>query len=209
MGLLRALGLGKDPHIEWMIEAFHAVPAQIVVNRLYEGSPKHQLWRGHANGHALTFYTDAGNKFRGGGGVYLGEAGPQFMEGISEYRCYFWRPQTPSRISVDEPRWAAAVEKAMGHPDWTSSFPEEAFEDGVAVGSFAMELDCPLDARPVFPHLTALRAQLSKLSEALERIYLYQAGIGIGFAVERLSRERLVADVGTGCEILRLSAAIG
>ena len=209
MGLLRALGLGRDPHIEWMIEAFHAEPREIVVNRVYEGSPKHQLWRGEAHGQALTFYTDAGNKFRGGGGVYLGNAGPQFMEGLHSYRCYFWRPKTPSRISIDEPRWAALVEKAMSDPEWTSSFPEEAFENGVAVGSFAMELDCPLDARPVFAHLTALRAQLSKLSDAPESIYLYQAGIGIGFAVDRLSREKLVADVEAGCQILRLNAAIG
>jgi hypothetical protein len=209
MGLLRALGLGKDPHIEWMIEAFRAEPREIVLNRLYEGTPKHQLWRGEAHGQALTFYTDAGNKFRGGGGVYLGNAGPQFMDGISEYRCYFWRPKAPSRISIDEPRWATVVEKATGDPEWTSSFPEEAFEDGVAVGPFAMELDCPLDARPVFPRLTDLRAQLVKLSDAVERVYLYESGIGIGFAVDRLSREKLVADVETGCQILRLNAAIG
>jgi hypothetical protein len=209
MGLLLALGLGKDPHVEWMIEAFGAEPAEVVVNRLYEGSPKHQLWRGRASGQPLTFYTSARNKFRGGGGVYLGKAGPQFMEGISEYRCFFWRPKTPSRLSIDAPRWAAAVEKAKGDPDWTSSFPEEAFEDGVGVGSFAMELDCPLDARPVFAHLEALRAQLVKLSEAVARVYLYEAGVGIGFDTDRMSRETLVADVGTGCEILRLNAAIG
>jgi hypothetical protein len=208
MGLLRALGLGRDPHVEWMIEAFHAEPREIVVNHLYEGKPKSQLWQGEAHGQPVTFYTEARNTLRGAGGLYLGEAGPQFREGISDYRCYFWRPRTSPALSIDEPRWAEAAEKSKGDPDWTSSFPEEAFEVGAAVGPFAMVLDCPLDARPVFPHLQALRALLLKMSDSVETVYLYRAGVGIGFAADRMSREKLVSDAEIGCKILLLVRAM-
>jgi hypothetical protein len=204
MRLLRALGLGKDPHIEWMVEAFRAVPRKIVVNRLYEGFPKHQLWEGQADGVPLTFYASASNKYRGGSGVYLGSAGPQFMEGISDYRCYFWRPKETPSLSIDDSRWVSAAERAANEPD-CSSLPEEAFEAGVAVGPFAMVIDCPLDPRPLFPRLAALRDRLRRLSDAVDSVYIYAGGIGIGFAADRLSREKLVADVKVGTEILRLT----
>jgi hypothetical protein len=97
----------------------------------------------------------------------------------------------------------------MGDEEWTSSFPEEAFEDGVAVGRFAVVLDCPLDPRPVFGHLAALRESLDTMSDAVERVYLYPAGVAVGFAVERLTRDKLLADVKTGSEILRLTASMG
>jgi hypothetical protein len=204
MSLLRALGLGRDPHIEWMVEAFHAEPKKIVVNRLYEGSPKHQLWEGQAQGVPLTFYTSAGNKYRGGAGVYLGDAGPQFMEGISDYRCYFWRPAERPGLSIDDSRWISAAQRAANEPD-CSSLPEEAFEAGVAVGPFGMVLDCPLDPRPLFPHLSTLRDLLLRLSDAVDTVYIHAGGIGIGFAIDRLTREKLVADVEVGTEILRLT----
>jgi len=208
MGLLRALGLGKDPHVEWMIEAFGAELGEVVVNRLYESSPNYQLWQGKAHGVPLTFYTEAGSKYRGGDGVYLGKAGPQFMKGVSDYRCFFYVPRTTPSLSIDDSRWAAAVDEAIGE-EWSSSFPEEAFELGVAVGRFALELDCPLDPRPVFAHLEALREPLDTMSDAVERVYLYPAGVAVGFAAERLTREKLVADVKRGSEILRLTASMG
>ncbi|HEY7698414.1 MAG TPA: hypothetical protein VIE88_08350 [Vicinamibacteria bacterium] len=205
MGLLSVLGLGKDPHVEWMVEAFRAETGEVVVNRLYQSAPEFHLWRGEAQGVPVTFYTEGGNKYRGGHAVCLGKAGPQFMEGVSEYRCFFYRPQLAPSLSIDESRWAAAVEKAMGDPEWSLSFPEEAFELGVAVGRFAMELDCPLDPRPVFAHLEALRAPLDKMSDAVERVYLYPSGVAVGFNVQHLTKEKLLADVSGGLEILRLS----
>ena len=208
MGLLRALGLGRDPHVEWMIEAFGAELREVVVNRMYESSPKYQLWQGESHGVPLTFYTEAGDKYRGGGAVYLGKAGPVFMEGVCDYRCFFYVPRTTPSLSIDDSQWAAAVDKAMGDSEWSSSFPEEAFELGVAVGRFALELDCPLDPRPVFGHLEALRESLDTMSDSVGRVYLYPVGVAVGFAVERLTREKLLADVKTGSEILRLSAAM-
>ncbi len=205
MGLMRALGLGKDPHVEWMIEAFRAQPEEIVVDRLYEHSPKYQLWRGEAHGLPLTFYADAKNKFRGGGGIFLGKAGPQFMKGVSDYRCYFYRPAETPSLSIEDSRWATAVHQTADDSDW-SSLPDEGFEMGVGVGPFAMVLDCPLDPRPLFPYLAALRECLLSLSDAVERLYIYAAGVGINFTIDRLSREKLVADVKSGAEILRLTA---
>ena len=81
----------------------------------------------------VTFYTDGAHGYRGAGGLFLGTAGPQFMGDVSEYRCFFYRPQSAPTLSIDDPRWDAAVARALGDPDWTSSFPEEAFELGVAV----------------------------------------------------------------------------
>jgi hypothetical protein len=155
----------------------------------------------------LTFYASASNKYRGGAGVYLGNAGPQFMAGISDYRCYFWRPGEKPTLSIDDSRWVSAAERAANEPD-CSSLPEEAFDMGVAVGPFAMVLDCPLDPRPLFPHLTAVRDRLQRLSDAVERLYVYAGGIGIGFEVGRLSREKLVADVKVGAQILRLTVPV-
>ncbi len=208
MGLLRALGLGKDPHVLWMIEAFGARPGEIVVDRLYQEPPSCHVWRGEAHGVPVTFYTEARNRYLGASGVYLGKAGPQFMEGISEYRCYFYRPSKAPTLSVDDSRWAEVVRKAMGDPEWTSTFPEEAFELGVGVGRFAMELDCPLDARPVFAHLDALRGLLGSMSDAVARVYLYAAGVGVGFTAERLTKEKLLADVKVGSDILRVASAM-
>src|SRR5262245_1122956 len=208
MGILRALGLGKDPHIEWLIEEFRAQPKEIVANRLYEGTPKSQQWLGDAHGEPLTFYTDARNKFQGASGVYLGKAGPQFMEGVSDYRCYFYRPSETPELSIDDERWVEAVEKAKGDPDWTDSFPEEAFGVGAAVGPFAIVLDCPLDSRPVFPHVKVLREILRKVSDAVDSIYIYEAGVGVGFGLKQLTREKLVSDIKSGVEILRLTASI-
>jgi hypothetical protein len=209
MGVLRALGLGKDPHVEWMIEAFDAKTDEKVVNRLYEGNPQLWRWKGDFRGTPLSFYASSGNKFRGGGGIFLGEAGPQFMEGVSEYRCYLYLPgETPS-LTIDEPRWATAAEKALGDDDWTSWFPEEAFEVGVGVGRFALVLDCPLDPRPVFAHLKTLDGILRSLSDAVERVYLYRAGVGLNHAVDRLTKEKLLADTEKGVEILRLTNSMG
>jgi hypothetical protein len=209
MGLLHALGLGKDPHVLWMIEAFGAKPGGIVVDRLYQERPSYQVWQGEAHGAAITFYTEARNRYLGGAGVYLGKAGPQFVNGISEYRCYFYRPTIPPTLSMDDSRWAEVVRKAMGDPEWTSTFPEEAFELGVGVGRFAMELDCPLDARPLFSQLDTLRGLLGSMSDAVARVYLYAAGVGVGFTAERLTKEKLLADVKMGSDILRVAAAVG
>jgi hypothetical protein len=101
------------------------------------------------------------------------------------------------------------VSKAMGDEEWTSSFPEEAFELGVGVGRFSMELDCPLDARPVFAHLKALRVPLDSLTDAVDRVYLYPGGVGVGWNAERLTRETLPGDVETIAAVLRLAVAIG
>ena len=139
MGVLRALGFGKDPHVEWMVEAFGAKPGKVVVNRLYESSPRYQMWQGETRGIPLSFYTEGGHKCRGGGAVYLGTAGPRFMEDVSDYRCFFYVPRAAPSLSIDDPRWTAAAAKAMGDSDWSSSFPDEAFERGVAVGRFALE----------------------------------------------------------------------
>jgi len=209
MGVLRALGFGKDPHVEWMIEAFGAKPVRVVVNRLYESSPRYQLWQGETQGVPLTFYTECGGKYRGSGAVYLGTAGPRFMEDVSDYRCFFYIPRAEPSLSIDDPRWAAAAAKAMGDSDWSSSFPEEAFDLGVAVGRFALELDSPLDARPVFAHLGRLRGQLDGMSDGVARVYLYPAGVAVELDVGRLTREKLLSDVQRGSEILRLSASIG
>jgi len=209
MGVLRALGFGKDPHVEWMVEAFGAKPGKVVVNRLYESSPRYQMWQGETRGIPLSFYTEGGHKCRGGSAVYLGTAGPRFMEDVSDYRCFFYIPRAAPSLSIDDPRWTAAAAKAMGDSDWPSSFPEEAFERGVAVGRFALELDCPLDARPVFAHLGTLRGQLDGMSDGVTRVYLYPAGVAVELDVERLTREKLLSDVQRGSEILRLSASIG
>jgi len=209
MGVLRALGFGKDPHVEWMIEEFGAKPGEVVVNRLYQSAPRYQVWRGETGGVPVTFYTEGGNKYRGGGGVYLGTAGPQFREGVSEYRCFFYIPRTAPSLAIDDPRWDAAAARAMGDSDWSSSFPEEAFELGVGVGRFAMELDCPLDPRPVFAHLRTLRGHLDGVSEGVTRVFLYPAGVALEFDVPRLTREKLLSDVQRGSEILRLAASIG
>lgn len=209
MGVLRALGFGKDPHVEWMIEMFGAKPVRVVVNRLYDSSPHYQLWQGKTQGVSLTFYTEGGNKCRGGGSVYLGTAGPRFMEDVSDYRCFFYIPRAAPSLSIDDPRWAAAAANAMGDSDWSSSFPEEALELGVAVGRFALELDCPLDARPLFAHLRTLRGHLDGMSDAVTRVYLYPAGVAVELEVERLTREKLLSDVQRGSEILGLSASIG
>jgi hypothetical protein len=209
MGILRALGLGKDPQVEWMIEAFGAKSGEKVVNRLYEGNPELWRWEGDFRGTPITFYASSGNKFRGGGGIYLGQAGPQFMEGVSDYRCYFHLPSEAPTLSIDDPRWAAAVDKAQGDDDWTSSFPEEAFEDGVAVGRFAVVLDCPLDPRPVFAHLSALRGLLQSMSDAVSQVYVYRAGVGFNLVVERLTKEKLVTDAEKGVEMVRLAASMG
>lgn len=209
MGVLRALGFGKDPHVEWMIEAFGAKPGKVVVNRLYESSPRYQMWQGETRGIPLSFFTEGGNKCRGGDAVYLGTAGPRFMEDVGDYRCFFYIPRAAPSLSIDDPRWTAAAAKAMGDSDWSSSFPEEAFELGVAVGRFALELDCPLDARPVFAHLGTLCGQLDGMSDGVTRVYLYPAGVAVELDVERLTREKLLSDVQRGSEILRLSASIG
>jgi hypothetical protein len=206
---MRALGFGKDPHVEWMIEEFGAKPCEVVVNDLYQHAPRFRVWRGEARSVPLTFYTEGGNKYRGGGGLFLGAAGPQFMKDVSDYRCYFYRPQSAPSLSIEHPRWDAAAARAMGDPDWTSSFPEEAFELGVGVGRFAMELDCPLDARPVFAHVKTLRGHLDGISLGVTRVYLYSAGVGLVFDVEKLTREKLLSDVQKGSEILRLTASIG
>ncbi len=209
MGVLRALGFGKDPHVEWMIESFGAELGEVVVNRLYEGSPKFQLWQGKAHGVPLTFYTGAGNKYRGGSGVYLGKAGPQFMGELGEYRCAFYHPPEAPTLTIDDPRWAEAAKKAAGDPNWGESFPEEAFEVGVGMGRFALVPDCPLDPRPAFPILHDLRPPLDAMSDAVEKVYLYPAGVAIGFRVPSLTREKLLSDVQKGSEILRLSASMG
>jgi len=208
MGVLRALGFGKDPHVEWMIKAFGAKPVRVVINRLYESSPRYQLWQGETQGVPLTFYTEGGGKYLGGGAVYLGTAGPRFMEDVSDYRCFFYVPRTGPSLSIDDPRWAAAAAKAMGDSDWSSSFPEEAFELGVAVGRFALELDCLLDARPLFAHLRTLRGHLDGRSDGVTRVYLYPAGVAVELEVERLTREKLLSDVQRGTEILRMAASI-
>lgn len=145
MGVLRALGLGKDPHVEWMIEAFGAKPGENVVNRLYQGAPKLCRWEGDLRGTPLTFYTNPGNQFRGGSSVYLGKAGPQFMGEMGEYRCAFYHPRQKPSMTLDDPRFAEAARKAAGDPNWSESFPEEVFEIGLGMGRFAMEPDCPLD----------------------------------------------------------------
>lgn len=209
MGVLRALGFGKDPHVEWMIEAFGAKPVDNVVNRLYEGAPKLYRWEGDLRGTLVTFYTNAGNKYRGGGGVFLGKAGPQFMGELGEYRCAFYHPRQTPTLSIDDRRWAEVARKAADDPDWSESFPEEAFKRGVGMGRFALEPDCPLDPRPAFPILHALRAPLNAMSDAVESVYLYPAGIGVHFRVPSLTREKLVFDVDRGAEILRLSASMG
>ena len=209
MGVLRALGFGKDPHVEWMIEAFGAKPGEVVVNRLYDGAPRFRLWRGGTQGAPLSFYTDGAIRYRGGGAVYLGTAGPQFMEEVGDYRCFFYLPRTAPSLSIEDPRWEAAAARALGDSDWSSSFPEEAFELGVGVGRFALELDCPLDPRPVFAHLGTLRGHLDQMSDGVSRTYLYPAGVALEFDIDRLTREKLLSDVQRGSEILRLAASIG
>jgi hypothetical protein len=209
MGLLRILGLGKDPHIEWMAEAFGAKPGEIVVNRLYEDHPKLYRWEGEAGGVPLTFFADSNNKYRGGGTVYLGKAGPQFTGELGEYRCAFYRPPRTPAVSVDDERWRKAAKDAQGASSWSELLPEEVFEQGLGMGRFAAELDCPLDPRPVFPLLPALRAPLEAMSDAVEGICLHREGVSIGFRVLALTRESLVSDVHKGLEILRLSASMG
>jgi hypothetical protein len=192
-----------------MIEAFAAKPRQVVFNRLYQSSPHYQLWQGETQGVPLTFYTEARNKYRGGGAVYLGTAGPRFMEGVSDYRCFFYIPRTAPSLSIDDPRWDTATANAMVDSDWSSSFPEEAFERGVSVGRFALELDCPLDARPVFAHLRTLRGHLDGMSDGVVRVYLFPAGVAVELEAERLTRAKLLSDVGEAVEILRRSSSIG
>jgi hypothetical protein len=46
-----------------LIEAFHAEPREVVVNRLYQHLPKLQSWEGQAQGLPLTFYTEAKSSF--------------------------------------------------------------------------------------------------------------------------------------------------
>lgn len=208
MRLLRALGFGKDPHVAWMIHTYGAKPKEVIGHHHYHGAPRHQLWQGEADGVPLTFYTEAG-KHQGGDAVYLAKAGPRFVEGVSEYRCFFYRPQRLPSISIDDPRWASAAGRAMEDAQWCSFFPPEAFELGVAVGSFALELDGPLDPRPVFAYLETLRGPLDGMSAAVVRVYLYPAGVAVDFAVERLTKEKLVSDVERALAILRLTASMG
>jgi hypothetical protein len=206
--VLRSLGFGKDPHVDWMIEAFAAKPGEVVVNDLYQHAPRLRRWRGEAGGVPVTFYTDGAHGSRGAGGLFLGTAGPQFMGDVSEYRCFFYRPRSAPALSIDDPRWEAAAARAMGDPDWTRSFPEEAFEMGVAVGPFALELDCPLDPRPVFAHLETLRGHLDGMSDGVTRVLLYAAGVALEFDVGKLTREKLPSDVQNGSEILRVAASL-
>jgi hypothetical protein len=110
---------------------------------------------------------------------------------------------------MDDRRWPGVASRAAGDPDWSESFPEEIFEQGLGVGRFAMELDCPLDARPVFPILHELRESLEAMSDAVERVLLYAAGVGVGFCVPLLTREKLLSDAEKGLEILRRSASMG
>lgn len=209
MGLLQALGLGKDPHVEWMIEAFGAKPGENVVNRLYQGAPKLCRWGGDLRGTPVSFYTNPGNKFRGGGSIYLGKAGPQFMGEVGEYRCAFYHPRGTPSLSIDDPRWVAASRNAASDANWYESFPEEVFEHGLGMGRFAMEPDCPLDPRPAFPYLQSLRAPLEAMSDAVDSVYLYPAGAAIEFRVPSLTREKLLSDAEKGLEILRRSASMG
>ncbi len=209
MGLLRAIGLGRDPHVEWMIEAFGAKAGENVVNRLYQGAPKLCRWQGDLRGTPVIFYTNPGNKFRGGGSVYLGKAGPQFMGELGEYRCAFYNPRETPTLSLDDPRWVEAARKAASDPKWSEAIPEEVFERGLGMGRFAMEPDCPLDPRPAFPFLPSLRAPLEAMSGAVESVYLYPAGVAIEFRVPSLTREKLLSDVDKGVEILRLTASMG
>lgn len=69
--------------------------------------------RGEEDGVPVTFYTESGNKYQGGHAIYLGEAGLQFMGEVSEYLCFFYRPQRSPSLSIGESRWAAAADKAM------------------------------------------------------------------------------------------------
>lgn len=209
MGVLRALGFGKDPHVEWMVEAFGAKAAATVVNRLYQGAPKLCRWEGDLRGTSVTFYTNPGNKFRGGGSIYLGKAGPQFMGEMGEYRCAFYHPRKTPALTIDDARWAEAAEKAAGDPNWSEAIPEEVFELGLGMGRFALEPDCPLDPRPAFPILHDLRPPLEAMSDAVESVYLYPAGVAIEFRVPSLTREKLSSDAARGAEILRMSASMG
>lgn len=209
MGLLRSLGLGKDPHVEWMIEAFGAKPGGNVVNHLYQGATKLFCWEGDLRGTPVTFYANPGNKFRGGGAVYLGKAGPQFMGEAGEYRCAFYHPRQKPTLTIDDPRWAEVVRKAAGDPNCRLSFPEEAFERGVGMGRFALEPDCPLDPRPAFPILGKLRPPLDAMSDAVESVYLYPAGVAIEFRPEALTREKLLSDIQNGLVILHLAESMG
>jgi hypothetical protein len=191
-----------------MVEAFGAKPGANVVNRLYQGAPKLCRWEGDLRGTPVTFYTNPGNKFRGGGSVYLGKAGPQFMGEVGEYRCVFYHPRTTPTLSIDHPRWAEAARKLSG-PELVRIVPEEVFRFGLGMGRFALEPDCPLDPRPAFPILHDLRAPLEAMSDAVESVFLYPSGVAIEFRVPSLTREKLVSDADRGAEILRLSASMG
>ena len=63
--------------------------------------------------------------------------------------------------------------------------------------------------RPVFPILHLLRVPLEAMSDAVESVYLYPAGVAIEFRVASLTREKLLSDVDRGAEILRLSESMG
>jgi hypothetical protein len=47
------------------------------------------------------------------------------------------------------------------------------------------------------------------MSDAVESVYLYPAGVAIEFRVASLTREKLLSDVDRGAEILRLSESMG
>jgi hypothetical protein len=61
----------------------------------------------------------------------------------------------------------------------------------------------------VFPFLHDLRAPLEAMSDAVEGVTLHPAGVAIAFRIPSLTREKLLADVDQGVEILRLAAKMG
>ncbi len=210
MGLLKALGLGKDPYVEWLVAAYGCEAAPFTVDG-FEGREDRWVWEGRAHGVALNVPSQGANKWRGVGRVCLRDPALDAGVAFTDHCIKLWRPGPGERCyaGIDDPFWAEQLRIAPGNPDWPSTMPDEAFELGIALGPYAMHFDCPGDARPLLPHLPGVRDVAGRWSPAVQSLELYPAAIAMNLAAEGLAREALLADVQAGARIVQLIAGLG
>jgi hypothetical protein len=207
MAFLKSLGLGKDPYIEWLVAAFGCEATQIEVDG-FDGREKRWRWSGRCQGAVLGFPSKGSNKWLGTGYVWLHQAGLDAEAALADHCIKLWRPKAGERChaGIDDPFWAEQL-RASGNPDWPSSMPEEAFELGIALGTFAMTFDSPGDARPILPKLPAIRDIANRFSPAVEGFMLHPAAIALEFTPEKVTQASASADVKAAAGIVELLAS--
>ncbi len=209
MDLLKSLGLGKDAYVEWLVAAGGCAAEPLVVDG-FEGKEQRWIWEGRAHGAALSLPSKGANQWRGAGRVCLRNPALSRDAAFTDHCIKLWRPAPGERChaSIDDPFWAEQLHIAPANPDWPSTMPEEAFEQGIALGGFAMHFDCPGDARPLLVHLTGVRDLAARFSAAVESLELYRAAIALNLAEKDLQREALLGDVQAGARIVQLIAGL-